>query len=83
MINYIYNGAENIFQNNSYSSVTYYGGIPPPPYDWNTQDEIEKSTVQCWMYSPRHRQNILAAYWKSESIGISKEDKVYITEDFC
>lgn len=81
--NYIYMGAENIFQNNLYSSVTYYGGIPS--YDWNSQDEIAESTVQGWMNSPGHRQNILTAYWKSEGIGvaISDDDKVYITEDFC
>ncbi len=81
--NYIYKGAENIFQNNLYSSVTYYGGIPS--YDWNSQDEIAESTVQGWMNSPGHRQNILTAYWKSEGIGvaISRDDKVYITEDFC
>jgi len=80
---YIYMGAENIFQNNLYSSVTYYGGIPS--YDWNSQDEIAESTVQGWMNSPGHRQNILTAYWKSEGIGvaISDDDKVYITEDFC
>ncbi len=81
--NYIYQGAENIFQNNLYSSVTYYGEIPS--YDWNSQDEIAESTVQGWMNSPGHRQNILTAYWKSEGIGvaISDDDKVYITEDFC
>ena len=81
--NYIYMGAENIFQNNLYSSVTYYGGVPS--YDWNTQEEIAESTVQGWMNSPGHRQNILTAYWESEGIGvaISDDDKVYITEDFC
>ena len=81
--NYIYMGAENIFQNNLYSSITYYGGIPS--YDWNTQEEIAESTVQGWMNSPEHRQNILTAYWESEGIGvaISDDDKVYITEDFC
>jgi uncharacterized protein YkwD len=81
--NYIYMGAENIFQNNLYSSVTYYGGSPS--YDWNTQEEIAESTVQGWMNSPGHRKNILIAYWKREGIGvaISNDDKVYITEDFC
>lgn len=81
--NYIYMGAENIFQNNLYDSITYCGGIPT--YDWNSQEEIAESTVQGWMNSPGHRQNILTAYWKREGIGvaISRDDKVYITEDFC
>lgn len=81
--NYIYMGAENILQNNLYSSVTYYDGVPS--YDWNTQEEIAESTVQGWMNSQGHRQNILTTYWKSEGIGvaISNDDKVYITENFC
>ena len=81
--NYIYMGAENIFQNNLYDSITYYSGIPS--YDWNSQEEIAESTVQEWMNSPGHRRNILTAYLKREGIGvaISNDDKVYITENFC
>jgi uncharacterized protein YkwD len=81
--NYVYIGAENIFQNNLYDSITYYGGIPS--YNWNSQEEIAESTVKGWMNSPGHRQNILAPFWKSEGIGvaISDDDKVYITENFC
>ena len=76
-------GAENIFQNNLYNSITYYGGVPS--YDWNTQEEIAESTVQGGMNSSGHRRNILTEYWKSECIGvvISNDDKIYITENFC
>lgn len=75
--------AENIFQNNLYDSVTYYNGIPS--YDWNTQEEIARSTVSGWMISPGHRENILTAIYDKEGIGvaISSNDKVLITQDFC
>jgi len=75
--------AENIFQNNLYDSVTYVNLIPF--HDWNTQSEIAQSTVQGWMESPCHRQNILTADYDKEGIGvaISSDDKVYITENFC
>jgi len=74
--------AENIFQNNLYDTVTYYNGIPV--YDWNSQSEIASSTVNGWMNSPGHRQNILNSDYDNEGIGvaISSDDKVYITEDF-
>jgi len=73
---------ENIFQNNLYDSVTYYNGIPV--YDWNSQSEIAITTVDGWMNSPGHRQNIINSGYNKEGIGvaISSDDKVYITEDF-
>lgn len=83
--NLIYQGiAENIFQNNLYDTVWYTGGIPTS-YEWNTLDDIAKSTVDGWMDSPGHRQNILTATYDTEGIGveISSDDKVYITQNFC
>jgi uncharacterized protein YkwD len=83
--NLIYQGiAENIFQNNLYDSVWYAGGIPTS-YEWNTLNDIAKSTVDGWMNSAGHRQNILTARYIGEGIGvdISSDDKVYITQDFC
>ncbi|MFZ3058528.1 MAG: CAP domain-containing protein [Candidatus Methanoperedens sp.] len=81
---YYTNGiAENLFQNNLYDSVTYYNGIPV--YNWNSFEEIAQSTVNGWMNSPGHRQNILKPTYDREGIGIaiSSDDKVLITEDFC
>ncbi len=74
--------AENIFQNWLYDSITYYNGIPA--YNWNTQDEIANSTVDGWMNSSGHRENILNPTYSKEGIGvaISNDDKVLITEDF-
>lgn len=76
--------AENIFQNNLYDRVWYTNGVPTS-YEWNTMDDIAESTVDGWMNSPGHRQNILTPYFYSEGIGvaISSDDKVYITQNFC
>ncbi|WAC04116.1 MAG: CAP domain-containing protein [Methanoregula sp.] len=75
--------AENIFQNNLYTSTTYYNGIPV--HAWSSLEEIAQSTVNGWMTSPGHRRNILTSTYDREGIGvaISADDKVYITEDFC
>jgi len=74
---------ENIFQNNLYDSYTSYGVYTT--YDWNTPDEIARSTVDGWMNSAGHRENILTPYYYSEGIGvaISSDNKVLITQDFC
>jgi uncharacterized protein YkwD len=74
--------AENIFQNWLYNSTTYYYGIAT--HDWNTQEELASSTVNGWMNSSGHRQNILNPGYSKEGIGvaISNDDKVLITQDF-
>lgn len=74
--------SENIFQNNLYSSITYINGVPI--YHWNSLEDIAKTTVEGWMKSPGHRENLLG-YHTSEGIGvaIANDDKVYITQNFC
>jgi len=80
---YTYGIAENIFQNNLYTSVTDTNGVYS--YAWSTPEEIAESTVTGWMNSPGHRKNILTATYDSEGLGVAValDDKVYITEDFC
>jgi uncharacterized protein YkwD len=75
--------AENIMQNNLYDSVTYF--IVIPRHAWNSQEDIAQSTVNGWMNSPGHRQNILTPTYDREGLGvaIATDNKVYITEDFC
>ena len=75
--------AENIFQNNLYTSVTSTNGVLS--YDWTSPEDIAQSTVDGWMNSPGHKKNILTPTYDREGIGvaISSDDKVYITEDFC
>ena len=55
-----------------------------PTYDWLDMDDITNSTVQGWMNSPGHRENILNSNYFSEGIGISisTNGHVYITENF-
>jgi len=81
----IYSGiAENIYQNNLYDKVWTTNGIPTS-YDWNTLDELAHTTVDGWMDSPGHRENILTKTIDKEGIGvaIASDDKVYITQNFC
>jgi len=75
--------AENIFQNWLYDSITYYDGIPI--HNWNTMEDLAQSTVQGWMESPGHKNNILNPSFDREGIGVAIADsgKVYITQDFC
>jgi uncharacterized protein YkwD len=81
--NTIYTGAENIFQNNLYDSVTTVNGRAS--YDWNSEERIAETTVRGWMLSPGHRKNILIPHWRNEGIGIfiAPDDKVFITQNFC
>lgn len=83
--NLIYTGiAENIFQNNLYDKIWHINGIPTS-YEWNDLDAIATSTVDGWMNSTGHRENILSSTYDKEGIGveISSDDKVYITQNFC
>jgi uncharacterized protein YkwD len=52
-------------------------------YEYNDPDELARSTVQGWMESPGHRENIMTPFTR-EGIGIyvTGEGEVYITENF-
>jgi len=83
--NVTYSGiGENIFQNNLYGTVWNVGSIPTA-YEWNSQEDIAQSTVQGWMNSTGHRENILTDTYDREGIGveIAEDDRVYITQNFC
>ena len=80
----VYEGAENLFLNNIARSYTYdkeTGEVYS--YDFNSLEEIAKSTVEGWMQSPGHRENILTPFTR-EGIGIyiTDDGKVYITQNF-
>jgi len=76
--------AENLFQNNLYDRYWITNGVITS-YDWNSPEEIAKSTVEGWMNSEGHRSNILYPYFESEGIGVvvNSDHKVYITQNFC
>ncbi|MEN9625998.1 MAG: hypothetical protein RL557_326 [archaeon] len=50
-----------------------------------SNDEIARCTVSGWMESPGHRENILTSTYDIQGIGIaiSKDNRIYVTEDFC
>ena len=81
----IYSGiAENIFQGHLFDSYyTVNGEITS--YDWDTEEGIAKTTVDGWMNSPGHRENILTEIFDREGIGveITHDHKVYVTQNFC
>jgi uncharacterized protein YkwD len=79
----VYTGAENIALSRLYNAMKRENGIAY--YNWNSAQEIAQRTVDGWMNSPGHRENILTPYWRQEGIGIviGPGNKVYITQNFC
>jgi uncharacterized protein YkwD len=68
-------GGENIFKQ-SFTGFTF------------TNEELANETVEGWMNSPGHRENMLQEYWDNEGIGVyimedGSETTVYITQNFC
>lgn len=81
--NKIHAGAENLALSRLYNSTTRENGITY--YHWNSSEEIALRTVDGWMDSPSHRENILTPHWRQEGVGIEigPGNKIYITENFC
>ena len=68
-------GGENLFKQ-SFTGYTF------------TNEEVANETVEGWMNSPRHRENMLKEYWNNEGIGVyiiedGSETTVYVTQNFC
>jgi len=76
--------AENIHQNNLYTTYEYQGDSIIS-YNWSSVDQIAKKTVEDWMKSENHRKNILDPGFDGEGIGvyIDEKYKVWVTENFC
>jgi uncharacterized protein YkwD len=77
---YTYGLAENIFET---SHWTTYNGIRVN--DFEPLETTAQNTVNGWMNSSGHRENILKTTYDREGIGvgIGSDYTVYITEDFC
>jgi uncharacterized protein YkwD len=83
--NMVYLGAENLFLNNLYDSYSFNKDTGEVvEYSFSTLEDIANSTVDGWMNSEGHRENILMPHFKKEGIGIvfTPEGKIYITENF-
>jgi uncharacterized protein YkwD len=81
----IYSGiAENIFQGHLFDSYYTVSDVITS-YDWISEEEIAEITVQGWMNSSGHRENILTEIFDREGIGvkITADHKVYVTQNFC
>jgi uncharacterized protein YkwD len=77
--------SENLFMSDVFNSLTTYYNIPAS-YDWMTEKEIAQASVQGWMESPGHRENLLTPTHSVEGIGVSWNPvthKIYITQNFC
>ena len=81
---YMYGIAENLFATYRYNSVLFVNGRATT-FDWNNEESIAQTTVDAWMNSTDHRDNLLDKGMIREGIGvaIAKDDMVFITEDFC
>jgi uncharacterized protein YkwD len=79
----VYCGGENLLQTYVYDLVRTLKG--QKFYRYVSQSKIAENSVQLWMNSPSHRQNILSPNYQKQGLGIviSPEGKVYITENFC
>lgn len=79
----VHTGAENIALGRLYNSVTRRDGVAD--YDWNSAQDIARRTVNGWMESPGHRENLLTPHWRRQGIGveIGPGNQVYITQNFC
>ncbi|MCK9580552.1 MAG: CAP domain-containing protein [Methanoregula sp.] len=83
---YTYSGlSENLYQGHRASSYYTNAEGEVISYDWKTAEDIAQVTVNGWMESPGHRENILAQHLSYEGIGIAfgPDDKVYATQNFC
>jgi uncharacterized protein YkwD len=79
----IHAGAENIALSRLYNSTTTENRVTY--YQWNSAREIASKTVEGWMNSAGHRENILTRHWWHAGIGIviAPGNRVYITQNFC
>ena len=77
---YTYGIAENIFKTHHETTTN---GISIN--DFEPLETIAQNTVNSWMDSSGHRENILKTTYDHEGIGVGvgSDNTVYITEDFC
>lgn len=83
---YTYSGiSENLYMGHRASAYYTNASGAITSYDWRTLEDIAQVTVNGWMESPGHRENILAPQISYEGIGIAfgPDDKVYATQNFC
>ena len=78
--------AENIAMEYTYTSYSYFDIDKPISYRWHSDEKsLAFSTVDGWMNSPGHRENILDSSYDKIGIGVylTDDEAVYSTQNFC
>lgn len=81
-----YNGiSENILEGYRASATITDAGGNITGYQWKSLEDIAQTSVNGWMESPGHRENILKTRYQYEGIGVAFTDNnmLYVTENFC
>lgn len=81
-----YNGiSENILEGYRASVTHTDANGTITSYDWRSLEEIAQTSVNGWMASPGHRENIFKPRYQYEGIGVAftDGDMFYVTENFC
>jgi uncharacterized protein YkwD len=75
--------AENLYATYRSSPVLPHGQATGSA--WTTEEGMAKETVDAWMDSPDHRDNILDPGIGREGIGVAfgQGDMVFVTQNFC
>ena len=74
--------AENLMEEPRFRRVRISGG--QRTFDWNTLEDIARQSVDGWMRSPGHRENILEPAYDQTGVGIAiSPEHVYLTQLFC
>jgi uncharacterized protein YkwD len=79
---------ENLIRTAAYESITITtrdGEEEGRAYDWRTLEGIAEHSVQGWMDSPGHRENILNPVWDRHGLGVvvTADYTIFITDNFC
>jgi uncharacterized protein YkwD len=78
-------GGENLAMIPQIPQIIQVTGEPDRPYTIRSLEQIVDATVDGWMNSPGHRENMLHPLWRHEGIGvvIDSEHRLWITQNFC
>ena len=81
---YTYAIAENLYATYRYAAVLLKDS-QATCYAWTAEEAMAEETVNAWMNSPDHRDNILDPGMGREGIGVAfgQGDMVFVTQDFC
>ncbi len=81
------NIGENLFAGFRYHRyrLIYYSDEIVAEFDWKTEEEFARETVDGWMDSPPHRKNLLDGRYRLHGVGVylSKSMELFVTQNLC